>query len=149
MSDSTQSQVNGNSLLPGNVPGDVSSSFPPEVPIAQPSDFFPPIESSSNTKKFAGGKIIATFLSMLFLVGGVGAGIVLVQNPQLIKQKASDNITTPCDKNAVCAVNQISGSKSCINLETTVVQYCCPLNYKIVSGVCATDAETNIPQNSK
>lgn len=47
----------------------------------------PPIISTPK-KKFAGGKIIATILGLFLLVGGVGAGIILVQQNQNISEKA-------------------------------------------------------------
>lgn len=53
---------------------------------AAPSDI-PPIVSGPK-KKFGGGKMIATILGILVLVGGVGAGILLTQQPQLFQQKA-------------------------------------------------------------
>jgi len=39
-------------------------------------------------KKFGGGRIIATILGILLLVGGVGAGIILTQQRQDVREKA-------------------------------------------------------------
>jgi hypothetical protein len=47
----------------------------------------PPIIATPK-KKFGGGKMIATILGVLLLVGGIGAGIILTQQPQLFQQKA-------------------------------------------------------------
>lgn len=40
-------------------------------------------------KKFAGGRVIATILGLFLLVGGIGAGIVLVNQNQNIAEKAA------------------------------------------------------------
>lgn len=137
MSDPTRSQSNGNTPPPGNAFNDSGTSFPPEVPIAQPSDFFPPITSSSNSKKFPGGKIIATFLSVLLLVGGIGVGVVLVTQPQLLQQKAADFVSI-CGKEQMCANNKLVGSKGCTRLTDAKTAYCCPKGDTIKDGVCTT-----------
>ncbi|MDO8341521.1 MAG: hypothetical protein Q7T59_06125 [Candidatus Woesebacteria bacterium] len=69
---------------------------PVETPIidsgsAAPQDdaIMPPIVTSKNKKKFAGGKIIATILGLFLLIGGVGAGVFLVKQNQNINEKAS------------------------------------------------------------
>lgn len=59
-------------------------------PPPQSSDYFPPIVTTPPKKKFGSGKIIATFLGVLLLVGGITAGIVLTRQPQLIEEQASD-----------------------------------------------------------
>lgn len=61
----------------------------------------PPVISSPPQKKFGTGKIIATILGILLLVGGVGAGIVLTQQSQIFQGKAmdktcNDSSTGPC-----------------------------------------------------
>jgi hypothetical protein len=53
---------------------------------------------ASPKKKFGGGKIIATILGLVLLVGGVGAGVVLTQQQQLFQPKAAGSCT--CDVNA-------------------------------------------------
>jgi hypothetical protein len=62
-----------------SIDSDAGSGAPPDAPsvISKPK------------KKFGGGKIIATILSILLIVGGVGAGIYLVGQQQLFVQKAS------------------------------------------------------------
>jgi hypothetical protein len=55
------------------------SSTPPDI-----SSLIPKAK-----KKFGGGKIIATILGLIVLIGGVGAGVLLTQQKQLIQQKAS------------------------------------------------------------
>ena len=71
--------------VPATAPIDshAASSAPPN---------FSPITSKPK-KKFGGGKIIATILGLIILVGGVGAGIMLTQQKQLVNQKAA---TTAC-----------------------------------------------------
>lgn len=70
-----------------------------KTPVAQagsaaPTDDIvqPVITSSQPKKKFAGGKgkIIATILGIFLLVGGVGAGIVLVNQQQDVRERADD-----------------------------------------------------------
>lgn len=51
-------------------------------------------------KKFGGGRIIATILGILLLVGGVGAGLILTQQQQLFQQKASTGVATASCGNA-------------------------------------------------
>jgi len=66
---------------------------------AAPSDT-PPVVSSPK-KKFGSGKIIATILGILLLVGGVGTGVYLTQQNQNISEKAYD---APCTKDqATCS----------------------------------------------
>ena len=50
----------------------------------------PPVITTSGTggKKPVGKKMIATILGVLVLVGGLGAGVILVQNQQDIREKA-------------------------------------------------------------
>lgn len=51
----------------------------------------PPVISTSDTggKKRVSKKMIATILGVLVLVGGIGAGVILVQNQQDIREKAA------------------------------------------------------------
>lgn len=58
---------------------DTGSSTPPDISSVIPKA----------KKKFGGGKIIATILGLVVLVGGIGAGILLTQQKQLFQQKAS------------------------------------------------------------
>jgi hypothetical protein len=58
--------------------GGNGSGAPPDIPSVVPKA----------KKKFGGGKIIATILGLIVLIGGVGAGIILTQQQQLFKQKA-------------------------------------------------------------
>ena len=83
--------------------GDVSipPPFPPETsPIEgapPPFDIPPVIVPAGKPKGFGGKKVIATILGLLVLVGGLGAGIILVRQQQDIREKA---VTT--DPYATC-----------------------------------------------
>ncbi len=71
----------------------------PLVATEQPSGSAAPLEPfapaiSSPKKKFGGGKIIATILGLLVLIGGVGTGVYLTQQQQLFQQKASSCFDT-------------------------------------------------------
>lgn len=68
-------------------PTPTASGAPAETTTPPPPSPQPVI--SMPKKKFGGGRIIATILGLLLLVGGVGAGYVLTQQPQLFQQRAS------------------------------------------------------------
>lgn len=68
------------------VPQDIGTT--PQAP--GPTDI-PPIITNSKTPKKRGGKLIATILGIFLLVGAVGAGVVLVGQKQLFKQKADNS----------------------------------------------------------
>lgn len=75
----------------------------------------PPVPEFSNItkspkKKFGGGKIIATILGILMLVGGVGAGILLTQQQQLFQQKAT---SFDCGYNSDGTTNNNFCTNSC------------------------------------
>ncbi|MDP3918199.1 MAG: hypothetical protein Q8Q30_03435, partial [Candidatus Woesebacteria bacterium] len=58
-------------------------------------------------KKFAGGKIIATILGLFLLIGGVGAGVYLVQQNQDIREKAGGcRNDGDCDNGQTCNKQQ-------------------------------------------
>lgn len=59
-------------------------------------------------KKYEGGKIIATILGLVVLVGGIGAGVLLILQPQIFKPKASGR----CIDNAHCAAGMIAAKNS-------------------------------------
>ncbi|MCX6704997.1 MAG: GBS Bsp-like repeat-containing protein [Candidatus Woesebacteria bacterium] len=97
------------------ISNDAGSSAPPDISsvISKPK------------KKFGGGKIIATILGLIVLIGGVGAGIVLTQQKQLFQQKASG--TVDC------------GAQTC----NTATQVCCISGCKLISeGGCGETSTT-------
>lgn len=63
--------------------------------------------SSTPKKKFGGGKVIATILGLFLLVGGLGAGIILVRQNQDIAEKAVS--PGAC----VCADNETGKNTGC------------------------------------
>jgi len=73
-------EVSENKVQVVETPGDSGSGAPPMSGI---SNVIP-----SPKRKFGTGKIIATILSILLVVGGVGAGTYLVGQKQLFQQKA-------------------------------------------------------------
>lgn len=70
----------------------LSSNKPePESPPPPPNSGagIPPVVTTPKPKrKFGGKKIVATILGLLLLVGGIGAGVILVQNQQDIRNRA-------------------------------------------------------------
>jgi hypothetical protein len=82
-------------------PSDTGSAAPPDISSA----------IQKPKKKFGGGKIIATILGLMVLIGGVGAGIVLTQEPQLFQQKAAQ-CNSQCTTNSQCGAGQHCNSNS-------------------------------------
>lgn len=63
---------------------------------AAPVEF--PSMVSAPKKKFGGGKLITTILGILVLVGGVGTGVYLTQQQQILAPKAVENGACVCKK---------------------------------------------------
>jgi hypothetical protein len=111
----------GNPLPPPvpdiSFPSEDSGSLPlaNEVPpspdgTASPMPEEPPTSPSKPKLKLGKGKVIATILGILLLVGGVGAGIVLVQQQQDIREKAAESCK--CDRSGNVTSNNCSGGRS-------------------------------------
>ena len=79
---------------------DISSTISPEPPPK---------------KKFGGKKMVATILGLLVLVGGLGAGIVLVQQQQDIRQRAKD---VECASSSECGDGYRCVSNKCVPVVT-------------------------------
>jgi len=63
----------------------------------------PPIIADSSSPKRGNGKIIATILGILLLIGAVGAGVILVKQNQNIREKAGRCISDDeCGENGRC-----------------------------------------------
>ncbi len=129
-----------------SVPADTATP-PISPPADQPTDSStgsaappdtPPIISSPK-KKFGGGKVIATILGILLLVGGIGAGIFLTQQSQDLREKAGDNLDY-CGTGRNCAGGGVGGGSPCLsgNSQQPVV-ICCPAGQTIRNGSCSTD----------
>jgi hypothetical protein len=76
----------------------------------QPMINIPPVVTASagakSTKKFKGfisKKLVATILGLLVLIGGVGAGVILTQQSQEIKEKASTQEVCSLESSGGCA----------------------------------------------
>ena len=71
-----------------------ASDQPPAAPPAGGAGptFDIPTIVSPPAKKGVSGRVIATILGILVLVGGLGAGIILVQQQQLFRQKANEQV---------------------------------------------------------
>lgn len=74
----------------------------PETPGEPGGGDIPPVISTSGKpkKKFGGKKVIATILGILFLVGGIGAGVILVQRQQDIRERAK--VIGECQNDTDC-----------------------------------------------
>lgn len=66
-----------------------SGSAAPADDIVMPTVVTSGPNAKGPAKKFGGGKIIATILGLFLLVGGVGAGVMLTQQNQDVREKAS------------------------------------------------------------
>lgn len=78
------------------------SDIPPAPPIVEPSG-----SGGEPKKKFGGGRVVATILGLLVLVGGLAAGIVLVKQQQDIRQRAKGtecSTSSDCPGGYVCKV---------------------------------------------
>ena len=86
----------GAPIPPDSQPVDGMASQDTSAGSAAPSFDMPPVVTPGQPKKKFGGKrVIATILGLLVLVGGLGAGIVLVRQQQDIREKAA--ISEPCN----------------------------------------------------
>lgn len=75
-------------------PSAANSTVPPPPPIIEEqkegkADIPPIVTTGGKPKGKVSKKVIATILGILFLVGGVSAGVILVQQQQDIREKAS------------------------------------------------------------
>ncbi|MGB6838774.1 MAG: hypothetical protein WBD86_02415 [Microgenomates group bacterium] len=76
------------------------------------TDIPPVITTAGAPKRKFGKKTIATILGVLFLVGGIGAGVILVQQQQDIREKAAGG--------AECAGGVADGKYACSGYSTCV-----------------------------
>lgn len=116
--------------------GSTGSAAPSDTPPNSP-----PVISGTPKKKFGGGRIIATILGILLLVGGVGAGFVLTQQRQLFQQKAKVcecDSSNPCGSGFSCS-NATCGS--CVAAPATK----CPQEGQCASGAYRWATDTNLP----
>lgn len=101
------------------VPNPIMANSPVQQPensgSAAPVDF--PTMTSSPKKKFGGGKVIATILGLFVLIGGVGAGIVLTQQQQILQPQAvadgECNCKTADTHQSNCGAGSCNSNGSC------------------------------------
>ena len=83
--------------------------FPPDAGSAAPNFDIPPVITPGQpNKKFGGKRVIATILGLLVLVGGLGAGVILVRQQQDIRERAAGPVQTYCS-----AANQANCPNGC------------------------------------
>lgn len=109
---------------------DNGSAAPPDISSVLPKA----------KKKFGGGRIIATILGLIVLVGGVGAGILLTQQQQLINQKAAGACGTT---NTGCIYYDCSQHIDCSN--GALAPGFCSTNYAC-PGPCPASTTSCVPE---
>lgn len=117
--------VNDDILAPNINP--VVATTPPPAPsqssVAPTNDILNPTSNMTfdnnnqfPKKKFAGGKVIATILGLFLLVGGVGAGLFLVQQNQNPSEQAAGSTTCRTEsscRRAPCPAGYTTGQAGC------------------------------------
>ena len=109
--------VDGAYSPPPPIVEEAKSEIPSTTPVpetekaTQDIPNIPPVITTSGGggKKPVGKKMIATILGVLVLVGGIGAGVILVQNQQDIREKAAGGCNGVAVGDYAC-----SGATSCV-----------------------------------
>ncbi|MFZ3301717.1 MAG: hypothetical protein WA152_03330 [Microgenomates group bacterium] len=124
MEDTTPPMLSTNDLPLANAQTTPETTPTVELPktdsgSAAPSDdvVMAPVITTQK-KKFAGGKVIATILGLFLLVGGLGAGIVLVDQNQNIEEKAGA-CNGGCGPGSECGGEDQWGNAFCVPSGTT------------------------------
>jgi hypothetical protein len=106
-----------NASIPPPFPPEVAppegAAPPPDSGSAAPSFDIPPVISQAPKSKGGGKRVIATILGLLVLVGGLGAGIVLVKQQQDIREKAYETECEPGEKINCTTTSGCPGTKTC------------------------------------
>ncbi len=117
---------------------------------AQTIPDIPPVISTSSTKskKPVGKKMIATILGVLVLVGGIGAGVILVQNQQDIREKAD---TLVCVYDSECGFGETCENNKCVTITPECVNDtdCDPGETCNANGKCVSAAVTTYQCSSR
>ncbi|MFH1971539.1 MAG: hypothetical protein ABIJ05_04115 [Patescibacteria group bacterium] len=107
-------------------------------------DIPPVIPNDSNPKKKFGGKTIATILGILVLVGAIGAGVILINQQQDIREKAAG-----CTN---CSIYEKCVDGKCVIREEEYDKYTCNKwtgnCYKSSSGKTYTQCEAGCVKES-
>lgn len=106
----TTPQTNTGPTAPQTATPPSSGGPPSGAPTPPPQS--PSVIATKPKKKFGGGKIIATILGVLLLVGGIGAGIYLTQQQQLFQQKAYTSGVKKDTCNTIEVTSQDTGCPS-------------------------------------
>lgn len=158
-----------------NTPAQTGTSLPGQTPVIPradlpplPADFqnipsapgpisngtaapanLPPIISGSPKKKFGGIRVIASLLGVLLLIGGVGAGYILTQQPQIFQGKAW--IPEGSDGGPYKGDPQYDDFKREKEIENPYIpppagnQLPTTITYDTNNSVCGRDADKNAP----
>jgi len=119
-------------------------SMPPAAPATAPENLdIPPMIAEPKIPKKKSGRIIATILGILLLVGAVGAGVVLVGQKQLFQQKARE--AEPC---------KVCEGKKCVTIASGVsctpsLNECSTNSDCQPPSSCTPSCEGNIPYTCK
>jgi|GEM_PF-2530691 len=109
---STFAQIDSSTPPPPPIPGATEDKNDKEENkgSSAPNLDIPPVITIDKPKRKFGGKTIATILGILVLVGGIGAGVILVKQQQDIREKAKE--PTPCK---ICSNGKCisSGAANC------------------------------------
>lgn len=124
-------------------------------PVGIPPAFVPPPK-----RKMSGGKIVGAILGLLLLVGGIGAGVLLVQQQQDIREKAfsssgctaiggptaecvpstyscsNDYGTVDCGSGFKCGVSCSAPGDSCSGSCFSAAGGCASINRTTANGTC-------------
>jgi len=126
---------------------DFLAPTPPPTPPSTDPNYFPPNDNTTSNKKFGKGKIIATFLGILLLVAGVTTGIILVLQPQLLKQNAQKvlySLMPPCSDVITCPTGLTCNTTTSFCVDLSIddnncgsIGHVCPTNYTCTKGTCS------------
>ena len=159
MPDPNQTNPNQNSVTPNTQQVPIVTSNQEDLPPISPNfqgvttsndtsaDFFPPVGASSPKKSYGGGRVIATILGILLLLGGVGAGIILTLQPQIFKQQA---YTGTCSApGSTCPTGSTCANGYCVDTQSDPnncggIGRLCPGGFDCSHGICVnTQSDPN------
>lgn len=110
----TNAAVNSGSIL--NPPANPTV---PQEKTGDDSSDTSNVQAPHVPKKYGGGKVIATIFGILFLIGGVAAGVFLVQRQQEIAERASSG--KECQQSPNCILLESPGNSGSFTSPRTIV----------------------------